>query len=71
MRRLRWWIAGLLWLVTLINYVDRQCLSVLAPVLRDEFAMSCVDYGRVVSAFMLAYLIGQTVAGRLMDWLGT
>jgi ACS family hexuronate transporter-like MFS transporter len=71
MRRLRWWIAGLLWLVTLINYVDRQCLSVLAPVLRDEFAMSGVDYGRVVSAFMLAYLIGQTVAGRLMDWLGT
>ena len=71
MPQLRWWIAGLLFLATLINYVDRQCLSVLAPVLRDEFAMSSTDYARVVSAFMLAYIIGQTASGRLMDWLGT
>lgn len=71
MSHLRWWIAGLLFLATLINYVDRQCLSVLAPVLRDEFAMSNTDYARVVSAFMLAYIIGQTASGRLMDWLGT
>ncbi|MGC8794059.1 MAG: MFS transporter, partial [Bryobacteraceae bacterium] len=71
MRGLRWWIAGLLFAATLINYVDRQCLSVLAPLLRDEFAMSNTDYARVVSAFMLAYMIGQTASGRLMDRLGT
>ncbi len=68
---LRWWIAGLLFLATVINYVDRQTLSVLAPVLRDEFGMSNTDYSRIVSAFMLAYLIMQTGSGRIMDRLGT
>lgn len=71
MRNLRWWMAGLLFAATLINYVDRQCLSVLAPVLRDEFGMSATDYARVVSAFMLAYIVGQSASGRLMDVLGT
>lgn len=71
MPHLRWWIAGLLFLATVINYVDRQCLSVLAPVLRDEFGMTAGDYSRILSGFMLAYLIMQTGSGRLMDWLGT
>ncbi|MCW5978187.1 MAG: MFS transporter [Bryobacteraceae bacterium] len=71
MPHLRWWIAGLLFLATIINYVDRQALSVLAPLLRDEFGMSNTDYSRIVSAFMLAYLIMQTGSGRLMDWVGT
>lgn len=71
MPHLRWWIAGLLFLATVINYIDRQTLSVLAPVLRDEFGMSNTDYSRIVSAFMLAYLIMQTGSGRIMDWLGT
>jgi len=71
MPHLRWWITGLLFLATVINYIDRQTLSVLAPMLRDEFGMSNADYSRVVSAFMLAYLIMQTGSGRLMDWLGT
>jgi ACS family hexuronate transporter-like MFS transporter len=71
MPHLRWWIAGLLFLATVINYVDRQTLSVLAPVLRDEFGMTATDYSRVVSAFMLAYLIMQTGSGRLMDVVGT
>lgn len=70
MQRLRWWIAGLLFLATVINYIDRQTLSVLAPVLRDEFGMSNTDYSRIVSAFMFAYLIMQTGSGRIMDWLG-
>jgi ACS family hexuronate transporter-like MFS transporter len=68
---LRWWIAGLLFLATVINYVDRQCLSVLAPVLLEEFGMTAGDYSRILSAFMLAYLIMQTGSGRLMDWVGT
>jgi ACS family hexuronate transporter-like MFS transporter len=54
-----------------INYVDRQCLSVLAPVLLEEFGMTAGDYSRILSAFMLAYLIMQTGSGRLMDWVGT
>ncbi len=64
-------MAGLLFTATVINYVDRQCFSVLAPVLREEFSMTNTDYARAVSAFMLAYLIGQSAAGRLMDVAGT
>jgi len=68
---LRWFIISLLFLATVINYVDRQTLSVLAPVLRDQFEMSNTDYSRIVFAFLLAYMIMQSGSGRLMDWLGT
>jgi ACS family hexuronate transporter-like MFS transporter len=56
---------------TVINYLDRQTLSVAAPVLRDQFHMSNVDYSRVVFAFMLAYTIMNGVSGPLIDRLGT
>ena len=68
---MRWWVASLLFLATVINYVDRQTLSVLAPLLRDLFGMSNTDYSRVVFAFLLAYMIMQTGSGRIMDRLGT
>ena len=67
----RWWVVTLLFLATVINYVDRQTLSVLAPVLRDLFHLSNTDYSRIVFAFLLAYMIMQTGSGRIMDWLGT
>jgi ACS family hexuronate transporter-like MFS transporter len=56
---------------TLINYLDRQALSVAAPVLIDQFHMSSVTYSRVVSAFMLAYTISNGLSGPLIDRLGT
>ncbi len=68
---LRWCIAGLLLVATIINYLDRQTLSVLAPELRDRFGMSNTDYSRVLFAFMLAYTFGQSATGRIMDRLGT
>jgi ACS family hexuronate transporter-like MFS transporter len=68
---MRWGVAALLFFATVINYVDRQTLSVLAPVLRDQFQMTNTDYSRVVFAFLLAYLIMQTGSGRMMDRLGT
>jgi ACS family hexuronate transporter-like MFS transporter len=64
-------VAGLLFLATIINYVDRQTLSVLAPSLRDQFRMSNTDYSRIVFAFLLAYTFGQSGSGKIMDWLGT
>ncbi|MEK7406774.1 MAG: MFS transporter [Acidobacteriota bacterium] len=70
-RGLRWWIAGLLLVATVINYVDRQTLSVLAPELRDRFHMSNVDYSRILFAFMLAYTFMQSGSGKIMDRLGT
>jgi len=56
---------------TLINYLDRQTLSVAAPVLREQFHMSSVAYSRVVSAFLLAYTIMNGISGPLIDRLGT
>jgi len=68
---LRWFIVSLLFLATVINYIDRQTLSVLAPLLRDQFHMTNTDYSRIVFAFLLAYMIMQSGSGRLMDKLGT
>jgi len=56
---------------TVINYLDRQTLSVAAPVLREQFHMSNVEYGRVVSAFMFAYTIMNGLSGPMIDRLGT
>src|SRR5215469_1609185 len=56
---------------TVINYLDRQTLSVAAPVLRDQFHMSNVTYSRVIFAFMLAYTIMNGVSGPLIDRIGT
>ncbi len=70
-RHLRWYIGGLLFLSTVINYIDRQTLSVLAPYLQDEYAWSNSDFALVLIAFRVAYAGGQAVAGRVVDRLGT
>lgn len=56
---------------TVINYLDRQTLSVAAPVLRDQFHMSNTEYSRVLFGFLLAYTIMNGVSGPLIDRLGT
>src|SRR3954451_2622307 len=68
---LRWWIAATLFLSTIINYLDRQTLSLLAPYLKVQYHWTNTDYAYIVIAFRIAYTIGQTVFGRLMDKLGT
>ena len=68
---LRWWIAALLFASTIINYLDRQTLSLLAPYLKVQYHWTNTDYAYIVIAFRIAYTIGQTVFGRLMDKLGT
>jgi MFS transporter, ACS family, hexuronate transporter len=68
---LRWWICGLLFASTIINYLDRQTLSVLAPYLKLEYTWSNQDYALIVIGFRLAYAIGQTISGRLIDRWGT
>ena len=70
-RRLRWYIGGLLFLSTVINYIDRQTLSVLAPYLKVEYEWSNTDFAWVLISFRVAYAIGQTMAGRIVDRLGT
>ena len=69
--RRRWLMISLVFAATVVNYLDRQALSVVAPVLREEFGMSNLAYARVVSAFMLAYTVMNGVSGPLIDRLGT
>jgi ACS family hexuronate transporter-like MFS transporter len=70
-RHLRWYIGGLLFLSTVINYIDRQTLSVLAPYLKTEYRWSNTDFAWVLIGFRVAYAVGQTIAGRVIDVLGT
>ena len=68
---LRWYIAGTIFLATTINYIDRQALSVAAPVIRKDLGLSNEQYGWIVSAFLLAYAIMQIVSGSVIDRIGT
>lgn len=70
-RHLRWWIGGLLFLSTVINYIDRQTLSLLAPYLKIEYKWSNTDFAIVLISFRVAYTIFQSVSGRVIDRLGT
>src|ERR1035441_9810507 len=68
---LRWWIGGLLVASTVVNYIDRQTLSVLAPHLKTQFSWNNSDWALIVISFRVAYALLQTVSGRVLDWLGT
>jgi ACS family hexuronate transporter-like MFS transporter len=64
-------MGGLLLASTIINYVDRQTLSLLAPFLKLDHHWTNTDYANIIIGFRIAYSIGQTVCGRLMDRVGT
>jgi len=68
---LRWWIGGLLFASTVINYIDRQTLSVLAPYLKQQYGWNNQNFATIVIAFRVAYSVGQTLSGRLIDRIGT
>ncbi|HAZ04946.1 MAG: MFS transporter [Bacteroidetes bacterium GWF2_42_66] len=68
---LRWWIAGLLFLSTVLNYIDRQTLSVLAPFLKSDYQWTNADFALIVISFRIANAIGQSAGGRLIDRIGT
>lgn len=68
---LRWWIGGILFASTVINYIDRQTLSILAPYLKQDYHWTNTDYANLVIAFRIAYSLGQTACGRFIDRVGT
>ena len=70
-RNLRWWIGALLFASTVINYIDRQTLSLLSPYLKQIYHWTNCDYANLLIGFRIAYSMGQSVCGRLMDRLGT
>lgn len=67
---LRWYIGGLLFLSTVINYIDRQTLSVLAPYIKDEYQWTNTRFAWVIIAFRIGYML-QFGSGRFLDWIGT
>ena len=69
--QLRWTMIALAFFATLINYLDRQALSVAAPILQIQFHLTNIDYSRILFAFMLAYTLMNGVSGLMIDRLGT
>ncbi len=68
---LRWWIVSLVFLATLINYIDRLTISILAPVICSDLHLSNVDYASINTWFLLSYSVGQTFFGKIHDRFGT
>jgi len=71
LRGLRWWIIGLIFLATLINYIDRLTISVLAPVITRDLGLTNTQFGGILTWFLLAYTISQGLSGKLYDRVGT
>lgn len=69
--RLRWYLLGFAFLATVINYIDRQALSVIAPLLLVQFQISASSYSHIIFFFMLAYTLMNGLSGRLLDRLGS
>ena len=67
----RWSICALLFFATTVNYLDRQVLSLLQPLLSDEFGWTNSDYANITAVFQFIYAISMLFAGRFIDWIGT
>lgn len=70
-RGLRWGIVGLVAAATVINYIDRNALAVMWPAISRDIGADKADYALLVTIFMLAYAVGQSLFGRLFDVIGT
>lgn len=72
---LRWYIIGLIALATVINYIDRTAINILWPYIHQDFGISAADskdaLKLITTFFMIAYAIGQTLTGKMMDAIGT
>jgi len=68
---LRWVIVCLVALATIINYIDRGALAVLWPEISVELGLTKTDYAIIINVFTFAYAFGQTLFGKIFDWIGT
>ena len=71
LRGMRWWIVALLFGAAVLNYVDRQTLSALAPTIQLDLSMDDRAYANVVNIFLAAYTIAYLISGRIADKMGT
>ncbi|MEP7237021.1 MAG: MFS transporter [Ferruginibacter sp.] len=72
---LRWWIISLIGLATVINYIDRNAINFMWPYIYKDFGVADADsknaFALITTFFMIAYAIGQTITGKMMDAIGT
>jgi ACS family hexuronate transporter-like MFS transporter len=67
----RWTVCALIFFATTVNYLDRQIIGILKPLLESDLGIGEEDYANIIMAFQLLYAVGMTIAGRLIDKYGT
>jgi ACS family hexuronate transporter-like MFS transporter len=67
----RWTVCALIFFATTVNYLDRQVIGILKPVLESDLNIGEAAYGYIIMAFQLSYAFGMVIAGRLIDKFGT
>ena len=67
----RWTVCALIFFATTVNYLDRQVIGILKPLLESDLGIGEKDYSRIIMAFQLLYGVGMVIAGRLIDKFGT
>ncbi|MEN8792951.1 MAG: MFS transporter [Flavobacteriales bacterium] len=68
---IRWWIIGLIFLATVINYIDRTAFALLWPEMGEDLGMDKTDYALMLNIFMAFYAVGKFASGKLYDAIGT
>lgn len=77
LKGLRWWVIALIALATVINYIDRQSITVLWPQIADELYPDKTTnehkeiYSWISIIFVFSYAFGQAIFGKIFDWIGT
>jgi len=75
LKGLRWWIIGLIGLATIINYIDRSAINIMWPYIYKEFGIEEKEskdaLALITNIFLVAYAVGQTLTGKMMDAIGT
>jgi ACS family hexuronate transporter-like MFS transporter len=69
--KLRWVIVTLVAIATVINYIDRGALAVLWPEISSDLGLTKTDYAIIINVFTFAYAFGQSLFGKIFDWIGT
>ena len=67
----RWTVCALIFFATTLNYLDRQVIGILKPMLESDLHIGEADYGNIVTVFQLFYGFSMLIAGRLIDKFGT
>ena len=69
--RYRWTVCALIFFATTVNYLDRQVIGILKPLLESDLGIGEKEYSHIIMAFQLLYGVGMAIAGRLIDKFGT